>query len=157
MFHYFFLMWYINLFFFIIQNVDQYLQSKLKKSEVMHTFPIHMVAHCLHIWLSHWGPVMHICISMPNIIGSDNGLSPVQCQATIWTNAEILSEIHTFSLNNMPLKMLSAKWLPFWLSLNVFTSWVTSPPPFTCIFLTSMHNKAFRERRHPSAPRSVNE
>ena len=44
------------------------------------------------------------------MIGSDNGLSPDQCQAIIWTNAkillngpigrnfgEILIEIHTFS------------------------------------------------------------
>ena len=48
------------------------------------------------------------------IIGSDNGLSPGQCQAIIWTNAgilsnrpsgtnfsEILIEIHTFSFKNI--------------------------------------------------------
>ena len=50
------------------------------------------------------------------IIGSDNGLSPVQCQATIWTNAVLLSigpvgtnfsqnvfKIQTFSFKKMHL------------------------------------------------------
>ena len=61
--------------------------------------------------LTHWGRVTHICVSKLTIIGSDNDLSPSQCQAKFWTNAgilsiqtlatnfsEILSEIHTFSL-----------------------------------------------------------
>ena len=39
--------------------------------------------------LTHWGRVMHICISMLTITGSDNGLSPGRCQAIIWTNAGI--------------------------------------------------------------------
>ena len=68
--------------------------------------------------LTHWGRMMHICISKLTIIGSDNGLSPDQCQAIIWTNAgilliqtlgtnfsEILSAIHTFSFKKMHLKM----------------------------------------------------
>ena len=67
----------------------------------------------------------------PNI-GADNGLSPGQRQAIIWINAgilliwtletnfsEILSEIDTFSVEIMRLKMASAKWRPFWLGLNV--------------------------------------
>ena len=75
--------------------------------------------------LTHW-------VSNLTIIGSDNGLSPGRHQAIIWTNAgiliiqtlrtnltEILSEIHTFSFKKMHLKMLSAKWRPFCLSLNV--------------------------------------
>ena len=33
---------------------------------------------------------MHICISKLTIIGSDNGLSPGQHQAIIWTIAGIL-------------------------------------------------------------------
>ena len=33
--------------------------------------------------------------------------------------SEILSEIHTFSLKKMHLKMSSAKWRPFCLGLNV--------------------------------------
>ena len=74
----------------------------------------------------------HICVGNLTIIGPDNGLSPGRRQAIIWTNAgilligpwvtnssEILSEIHTFWFNKMHLKMLSGKWRPFCLSLNV--------------------------------------
>ena len=39
---------------------------------------------------THWGRVTHICVSKPNIFGSDNGLSPVRCQTIIWTNADLL-------------------------------------------------------------------
>ena len=42
-------------------------------------------------WLTHWGRVTHICVVKLTIIGSDNGLSPGQRQAIIWTNAGILS------------------------------------------------------------------
>ena len=61
------------------------------------------------------------------IIGSDNGLSPGQWQATIWTNAgillietkfsKILGEICAFLLEKMHLKMLFVKWCTFCLSL----------------------------------------
>ena len=60
--------------------------------------------------LTHWGQVTHICVSKVAIIGSDNGLSPGQHQAIIWTNGgilligplganfvEILIEIYRFS------------------------------------------------------------
>ena len=40
--------------------------------------------------LAHWGRVTQICVDNLTIIGSDNGLSPGQRQAIIWTNAEIL-------------------------------------------------------------------
>ena len=73
-----------------------------------------------------------ICVSNPTIIGSDNGLSPSQRQAIIWTNAgilligpletnfsEIWIEIRTFSFKEMHFKMLSGKWRPFCLRLNV--------------------------------------
>ena len=40
--------------------------------------------------LTHWGRVMHICLSKIFIIGSDNSLLPGQCQVIIWTNAGIL-------------------------------------------------------------------
>ena len=79
-----------------------------------------------------WGWVKHICVNKSTIIGSDNGLSPGWRQAIIWTNAEILLnrplgtnfseiviKIHTFSFKKMPLKMLSGKWRPFCISLNV--------------------------------------
>ena len=84
--------------------------------------------------LTHWGRVTHICIGKLTIIGSDNGLSPGRRQAIIWTNAgillirplgtnfsEISSKIHTFSFRKMHLKMLSAKWRPVCLGLNVLS------------------------------------
>ena len=59
--------------------------------------------------LIHWVRVTYICMSKLTIIGSDNGLSPGQSQAIIWTNVgilliwtlgtnfcEILSEMQTF-------------------------------------------------------------
>ena len=86
--------------------------------------------------LTHWGRVTHICVSPLTIIGSDNGLSPGRRQAIFWTNAvilligpwgtnfsEILTEIHSFSFNEMHLKMSSGKWQPFCLDLNVLTHW----------------------------------
>ena len=82
--------------------------------------------------LTHWGRVMHMCVSNLTIIGSDNGLSPGRRQAIIWTNAgivligtrgtnfsEILIKIYTFSFKKMHSKMSSGKWRPFCLSLNV--------------------------------------
>ena len=81
--------------------------------------------------LTYWGRVTHTCVSKLTTIGSDNGLSPGRRQAIIWTNAgilligplginfsEILIEINTFSFNKMHLKMSSAKWRLFPLSLN---------------------------------------
>ena len=92
--------------------------------------------HDQHL-LTHWGWVMHICVSDPTIIGSDNGLSPGRRQTTIWTNAgillirtlrinfsEIVSEIYTFPFTKMHLKMSSGKWRPFCLSLNVLWKWL---------------------------------
>ena len=82
--------------------------------------------------LNHWGRVTHICVGNLTTIGSDNGLSPGQRQAIIWTNAgilligplwtnfsEILIDIPTFSFKKMHLKVSSAKWRPFCLGLNV--------------------------------------
>ena len=40
--------------------------------------------------LTHWGWVIHICISTLTSISADNGLAPGQCQAIIWTNDKIL-------------------------------------------------------------------
>ena len=64
--------------------------------------------------LIHWGRVAHICVIKLTIVGSDNGLSPGQCQAIFWTNADILLiwplgtnfneifiEIHIFSFKNI--------------------------------------------------------
>ena len=82
--------------------------------------------------LTHWGRVMHICVSKLIVIGSDNGLSPGRRQAITWTNAgilliaalgtnfsEILIEIATFSFKKMHLKMSSGEWRQFCLGLNV--------------------------------------
>ena len=84
---------------------------------------------------THWGRVMHICISKLTIIGSDNGLSPGWHQAIIWTSAgvlligplgtnfsDILTRIPPFSYKKLHLKMSSWKWRPFCLSLNVLTT-----------------------------------
>ena len=93
------------------------------------------------VYLTHWGRVMHICVSKLTIIGSDNGLSPGRRQTIIWTNAgillirtlginfsEIWSEIHTFSSKKIYLKMSSGKWRPLCLGFNVLTLW------WSCIF-----------------------
>ena len=44
--------------------------------------------------------MMHICVSLLTIIGSDNGLSPERRQAIIWTNAEILFYSYIFIQEN---------------------------------------------------------
>ena len=84
--------------------------------------------------LTHWGQVMHICVSKLSIIGSDNGVPLGRRQAIIRTNAgillirplgtnfsEILIEILIFSFKKVHLKISSAKWRPFCLDLNVLT------------------------------------
>ena len=108
----------------------------------------------IHIWLC----LLYVPIRSRSdylklqLIGSDNGLWPDQCQPIIWTNAwilltgplgtnfsEILIKIYTFSFNKMYLKMSSGKWGQFFLSLYVLRSqWpvtyelnvnVSIPPP----------------------------
>ena len=82
---------------------------------------------------SHWGRMTHICVGNLTIIGSDNGLSPGQRQAMIWTNAgillfgplgtnfnEIVIGIQTFSAKKIHLKTSSGKWRPLCIGLNVF-------------------------------------
>ena len=102
-------------------------------------FPDSNNTHMSIAWsLSHWGRVMHICVSKRTIVGSDNGLSPEQRQAIIWTNvgllligplgtnfSEIVIEIITFSFKKMRLKVSSAKRRPFCLGLNVLMVTVT--------------------------------
>ena len=92
---------------------------------------------CAHpsVPLTHWGWVMHICVGILIIVGSDNGLSPDQRQAIIWANDGILligplgthfSEIslanYQLSFKKMPLKMSSEKWRPSCLGLNLLMS-----------------------------------
>ena len=83
------------------------------------------------ILLTHWGCQ---CVSKLTVIVSNNGLSPVQRQAIIWNNdgilligplgrsfSKIFIQIYPLSFKDMLLKMLSGKWQPCWLSLNVLT------------------------------------
>ena len=89
----------------------------------------------IHVYLTHWGRVTHICVSKLTIIGSDNGLSPDRSQAIILTNdgllligslgtnfREILIDILTFSFKKMRLNVSSAKRRPFCLGLNVLST-----------------------------------
>ena len=100
------------------------------------------------LFLTHWGRATHICVGKLTIIASDNGLSPERRQAIIWTNSGIFlirplgtnfSEIfignQTFSFMKMHLKMSSAKWRPFCLSLNVLS--VLLPMPIVRYWLLS--------------------
>ena len=86
--------------------------------------------------LTQWGWVLHICVTKPTIIASDDGLSPDRRQAIIWTNAglllvgligtnfsELLIEILTFSSMKLRLKVSSAKRRPFCPGLNVLIKW----------------------------------
>ena len=106
--------------------------------------------------LTHWGRVTHICVAYLTIIASDNGLSPSQRQAIIWTNAgillirplgtnfsEILIDIHTFSFKKMHLKMLFAKRRPFCLNLNVLMQWRGN-----CTRKNSSDSKAYTQKCH---------
>ena len=115
-----------------IANVQEILQSCTNPSVLRYP-----------TWqLTHWGRVMHICVSELTIIGSDNGLSPGRRQAIIWTNAglllieplgtnfsEISIGIQTFSLKKVHLNMSSAKWRPFCLGLNVLRTMLYNPGP----------------------------
>ena len=96
--------------------------------------------------LTHWGRVMHICVSKLIIIDSDNGLPPDRRQAIIWTNAgilliwtletifsEILGEINSFSFKKMHLKMSSAKGRLFSLGLNELNLFHTTVVPGTTL------------------------
>ena len=95
-------------------------------------FPLFFTGHWQSLCTAstHWGRVMHICISNLTTIGSVNGLSPGRRQAITWTNvgilltgslgtnfSEILIGIQTFSFKKMHLKMSSAKFGPSCLGL----------------------------------------
>ena len=107
--------------------------------------PWKIIIRVLWLCLTHWGRVTHICVSNLNIIGSDNGLSPVRCQAIIRTNAAILlvwhlgtnfseiwMEIDISSFKKMHFKMSSAKWRPSCLGLIVRTGQVLWRPNQRC-------------------------
>ena len=96
-----------------------------------------------HNELIHWGQVMHIQPSLVQIITC---CLVGRRQAIICTNAgilligplgtnisEMLIEILIFSFKKMHLKITSAKWWPFYLSLNVL------------MWLECMHAKRVRQ------------
>ena len=71
-------------------NLHSYLHNIQVSSYVVYLLKIWFHHQWIAISLTHWGRVTHICIGKLTIIGSDNGLSPEQRQAIIWTNAGIL-------------------------------------------------------------------
>ena len=110
------------------------------------------------IMFTHSGQ-FQISVGNLTIIGSDNGLSPGRRQAIIWTNVgilligplgtnfnEMLTEIHTFSLKKIHLKMLSGKWRSFCLGLNVFTHWGRDEEDD--IFQTTFSNRISCKKMH---------
>ena len=108
------------------------MRTLIKVSRVKGVSYVYHMQFCdVTMQLTHWGQVMHICVSELTIISSDNGLSPGWRQAIIWTNAgilligpfeikfsEILIKINWFSFKKMHLN-ISAKWQLFCLYLNV--------------------------------------
>ena len=60
---------------------------------------------------------MHVCVCELTIIGSDNGLSPGQRQAIIWTNAGILSILT--SIPGLHTRILQSAHSPHVLLMNV--------------------------------------
>ena len=109
---------------FLLPSWDFNLITRVQKSPIG-KWDTHVLlfSSCMDISLTHWGWLMHICISNLTIIGSDNGLSPGWCQAIIRTKAgillvgpigtnisEILIKIHIFSFAKKQFEMLPAKW-----------------------------------------------
>ena len=100
--------------------------------------------------LTHWGWVMHICVSKITNIGSDNGSSAGGHQAIIWANvgilliwpsgtnvSEIFITVFISSFKKMLLKMSSVKWRPFCLGLIVrWHIWHHDNSQFECDFRT---------------------
>ena len=100
-------------------------------------FMINVKTYCNSILLEY----MHdnwcrcsLCVSKLTITDSDNGLSPDQRQAIIWTNvgmlligppgtnvSEHLMKSYTFPFKKMHLKMSSGEWWSNCPSLNVLT------------------------------------
>ena len=100
--------------------------------------------------LNQW---WHICVGNLTITGSDNGLSPDQRHAIIWTNAGILLiEIHTFSFNKMHLKQSPAKWCPLCFGLNVLILYKLFWG-YVCISIISPHLES-PDNWIPSSPKT---
>ena len=118
-----------------VGNRYSYNSEKLRSwSKIIHMVAVFRQKQTFFMDLTHWGRVTHICVNILIIIGSDNGLSPDQRQAIIWTNDRLSSigplrtyfnenliKIQQFSLKKMHVKMASAKWRPSCLGLNVLS------------------------------------
>ena len=119
-------------------TLDKHMKQLSNSKRLTKMWTINRDFDCYQYWadmeissaiLTHWGKT--------TIIGSDNGLSPGRRQAIIWTNAgilligtlgtnfsEILFKCHSFSFKKMHMKILSGKWRPSCLGLNVLSlSW----------------------------------
>ena len=72
----------------LVQIMAWRLSGAKPLSEPMTASPTHAYRH--HSALTHWGRVTHIFVIEITIIGPDDGLSPEQRQAIIWSNAGIL-------------------------------------------------------------------
>ena len=79
-------------------------------------------------WLTYAKQHKYMSLNQTTI-GSDNGLSPVRCQAILWTHADSLSlsneplatnlseismKMNMFAFKKMYFKMPCAKWWPFY-------------------------------------------
>ena len=101
---------------------------------------------------------MYASVTYANI-GSDNGLLPVWCQVIIWNIADLLSigpsginfndiliKRRKFSLKKISLKMSSANWQWFYLSLNVLMNFcsegVDKGIHLTHIFIFILYSRA---------------
>ena len=105
---------------------------------------------------------MHICISNLTIIGPDNGFSPGQPQAIIWTNMglllitplgtnfrEILIGIHIYSFQKMHLKMSSRKWWPFCLGFHELKNTLHWTQQCTDYYGTSIRFSIYKSHPNP--------
>ena len=80
---------------------------------------------------------IYASVYYPSLV--DNGLSPGQRQAVIWTNTiisligpvenEILIKFHKFSFTKVNFKTSSRKWRPFCLGINVLNTLKMAPAP----------------------------
>ena len=124
-----------NLFWFTSMGANRLIMLILQTSVWIsqwhtHSIWLHFDLNCLVIAVRHFNLSPHSAAYVRYLnrfsIGSDNGLSPIRCQAIIYTNAgllligplgtnfsEILIKIQNFWFTKMHLKISSAKWQPF--------------------------------------------
>ena len=103
-----------------------YIETALSYKTIQYVVS-HVQMYAYMLMSSHLLPlVLHICVSELDSIASDNDLSPIRHQASIYTNAGLLSieplgtnfsviliKIQNFSFTTMHLEISSAKLWPF--------------------------------------------